>query len=75
MQVDTQSERKELVLSERQARAAQALAGLNEGDTVKGEVRAMSRCRLPAGSRQLLFGFSEKRDWSRWRGSMRAMQQ
>jgi ribosomal protein S1 len=38
VQVDTQSARKELVLSERQAAAAEALAGLTEGETVKGEV-------------------------------------
>lgn len=38
VQVDTQSAREELVLSERQARAAEALAGLSEGDVVRGEV-------------------------------------
>lgn len=38
VQVDTQSPREELVLSERQARAAEALAGLHEGDVVEGEV-------------------------------------
>lgn len=38
VQVDTQSAREELVLSERQARAAEALARLSEGDVVRGEV-------------------------------------
>jgi ribosomal protein S1 len=38
VQVDTQSVRKELVLSERQASAAEALATLSEGDVVRGEV-------------------------------------
>lgn len=37
-QVDTQSARKELVLSERQARAAEALARLSEGAVLRGEV-------------------------------------
>ncbi|KAI8475819.1 MAG: hypothetical protein J3K34DRAFT_464443 [Monoraphidium minutum] len=38
VQVDTQSAREELVLSERQARAAEALGALSEGQVVKGEV-------------------------------------
>lgn len=36
--MDTQSAREELVLSERQARAAEGLAALSEGDVVKAEV-------------------------------------
>jgi len=38
VQVDTQSAREELVLSERQAAAAEAMGKLSEGEVVRGEV-------------------------------------